>query len=145
MPVTWSGSCTTVDAGPPAGVAPPCIPDEGYFAEHVLPELIEKYNCRAKEPGGCHDADTGLNKTFSVFDTSQELYIPGTALPQNMQKTYDSASAQVDCGDPTQSPLLTDPDGVRQPPHGGGQLFSPTSADGSPSPEVQLVINWLSQ
>jgi hypothetical protein len=139
------GACTTVDLGPSAGVAPPCLPDEQFFAEMILPELIGKYRCRDKKEGGCHDSETGLNRTFSVYKFDDEFYIAGAPLPPNMQKTYDSVLAQVDCSDATNSPFITSPDGIRQPPHGGGKLFSPTQADGSPSPEVQLVIDWLAK
>lgn len=119
--------CPTVDLGDnPPGVGL-CNPTGGlpYFEMEIVPKYLKLSDTAngCGRDGGCHNRAHGL-----ALDLT----------PANLTSAanYRVAQQYLNCGTPTQSPLLTKPlagtDG-----HGGGDLIAPMST------EAMIFENWF--
>ena len=107
--VAAGGACEIVDPGPEVGVAGRCVVSPQFFLERVVPEYLDKHDCRNAGEGGCHDIDNG-NSIFRLQDTSDVLpplpTDPLGAWPEPWQRNFEATSAQlVDCDLAELSPL----------------------------------------
>ena len=121
--------CPTVDLGDSPTDIGDCNPAGGieYFTTQVYPNYIQPTNTTrgCTQSGLCHNEGSS---NLLIFRNS----------PRDDAFNYKAAQNFIDCGMPTNSPLLTKP--VRESdPHGGGELF-PMS-----DPSVQIFLDWFAE
>jgi len=125
-------ACDTVDLGPTPADVGACRPSPQFFIDQIWPNFLAKdYAGKRCYDSRCHDASSGRLLSLTVPTTQGVL-----PLPPDWDKSYRSATAQMQCTNVLSSALLTHPDGAL--PHGGGMLIAP---DG---PEAMLVEMWVS-
>ena len=130
-----------MDPGPEVGLAGRCVVAPDFFIERIVPDFLEKYDCRNAGDGGCHDIDNG-NSIYRLRDTSDVLAPlptdPESAWPEPWQLNFQATAAQiVDCDNAELTPLWSEPAGGDTRKHGGGDLFP------SNGPELELIQQWL--
>jgi hypothetical protein len=132
-------ACEIVDEGPDVGVAERCVVSSSFFLERIVPEYLERYECRSPD-GSCHDANTGQG-VFRLADTSDSLppspTDPLAAWSEAWRANFESTAFQVGACNPELAPLYAKPAGGDTLAHGGGELFA---EDG---PELDLLRAWL--
>ena len=134
-------ACEIVDPGPEVGVAGRCVVSAQFFVERIVPEYLEKHDCRNAGDGGCHDIDNG-NSIFRLRDTSDVLpplpTDPLAAWPESWQLNFEATTAQlINCDNAELAPLWSEPAGGDTLKHGGGDLFA------DDDPELELIEEWL--
>ena len=134
-------ACEVVDPGPEVGVAGRCVTDSAYFVERVVPDYLEKYDCRNASDGGCHDIGNGAS-IYRLRDTNSVLppspLDPESSWPEPWQRNLEATAAQItDCDNAALSPLYSEPAGGDTRTHAGGDLFPPGG------PELDLLQGWL--
>ncbi|MCG5053451.1 MAG: hypothetical protein KA712_10870 [Myxococcales bacterium] len=115
--------CGTVDLGPTPAEVNTCRPSQTFFHQRVWPELLAQ--ARGGKTCGdarCHDAGSG--RTLIVVAPTSTPTLP---LPEDWLALYRSATAQLQCTDVAQSPLLMKIDGRQA--HVGGKLVEPGGAE----------------
>lgn len=131
--------CEIIDPGPDAGVAQRCAVAPSFFIERIVPEFLEKHDCRDVGNGGCHDIDNGtgiyrLRGTSDVLTPSPTEPLP--TWPEVWQLNFEETASEIhDCDIAEDSPLYKKPSGRET--HGGGKLFNEGGA------ELELIDEWL--
>ncbi len=134
--------CEIVDPGPEVGVAGRCAVSAQYFVERIVPEYLDKHDCRNAGDGGCHDSNNG-SSIFLLRTTADVLTPlptdPLGAWPEPWQLNFEATTAQIiNCDGAELTPLWSEPAGGDTLKHGGGDFFDVNG------PELELIEEWLS-
>jgi hypothetical protein len=125
--VVLLAGCPTLDLGDVPMDIGTCTPDRLYFETVIWPEYLAPTDtarsCVAM--GNCHNQDIGASSSYRLR----------TAMPIDFDDNYMATTRKLNCGTPTNSPLLTNPlAGEEAHPV---DIFPSTS-----DPAVVTFLNW---
>jgi hypothetical protein len=127
--ITSEVGCGVVDVGPNTGPPEPCMAPSAFFVSDVWPQFFAKYGCNQ---AACHNAISGRG-SFRLYDVSMVTApmstAPESAWPFEWQQNFAAVQQNLSCANPTQSVVLTVPEGRGQPHPPGITVTDPTSAD----------------